>query len=38
MAQAEVAHGQDADVKYLATRIIDAQRSEIEQMNQMLGG
>jgi len=38
MAQDEVDHGQDADLKYLATRIIDAQRAEIEQMKQMLGG
>ncbi len=38
MAEAEVANGQNVDVKRMAQTMIDAQQAEINQMNQMLGG
>ncbi len=38
MAQDEVAHGRNADVIYLARKIIATQQPEIDQMKQMLGG
>lgn len=38
MAKAEVANGQNVDVKRMAQSIIDSQQAEITQMNQMLKG
>jgi uncharacterized protein (DUF305 family) len=38
MAKAEIAHGQNADAKALAEKIVSAQEEEIAQMKQMLGG
>jgi uncharacterized protein (DUF305 family) len=38
MAKAEVAHGQNEDVKRMAQGMIDAQQAEIDQMKQMLEG
>jgi uncharacterized protein (DUF305 family) len=38
MAKAEVATGQNVDVKRMAQTMIDAQQAEIKQMDQMLGG
>ncbi len=38
MAKAEVANGQNEDVKRMAQTMIDAQQAEITQMNQMLEG
>ena len=38
MAKAEVANGQNEDVKRMAQTMIDAQQAEITQMNQMLKG
>ena len=38
MAKAEVANGQNDDIKRMAQTMIDAQQAEINQMNQMLEG
>jgi uncharacterized protein (DUF305 family) len=38
MAKAEVANGQNEDIKGMAQTMIDAQQAEIAQMNQMLKG
>lgn len=38
MAKAEVANGQNVDIKTMAQTMIDAQQAEINQMNQMLEG
>ena len=38
MAKAEVANGQNVDVKRMAQTMIDTQQAEITQMKQMLGG
>lgn len=38
MAKAEVANGQNEDIKRMAQTMIDAQQAEITQMNQMLEG
>ena len=38
MAKAEVANGQNEDVKRMAQTMIDTQQAEIAQMNQMLKG
>lgn len=38
MAEAEVANGQNEDVKRMAQTMIDTQQAEIAQMNQMLKG
>jgi uncharacterized protein (DUF305 family) len=38
MAQAEIAHGQNSDVIYLARRTIDTQQAEIGRMKKMLAG
>ena len=38
MAKAEVANGQNEDVKRMAQTMIDTQQAEIDQMNQMLKG
>jgi uncharacterized protein (DUF305 family) len=38
MAKAEVANGQNVDVKSMAQTMVDTQQSEIGQMKQMLGG
>ncbi|HEX9832190.1 MAG TPA: DUF305 domain-containing protein [Mycobacterium sp.] len=38
MAKAEVANGQNVDVKRMAQTMIDTQQAEITQMNQMLEG
>ena len=38
MAKAEVANGQNVDIKQMAQTMIGAQQAEIDQMNQMLEG
>lgn len=38
MAKAELANGQSADMKAMATNMVTAQQAEIDQMKQMLGG
>ena len=38
MAKAEVANGQNVDVKGMAQTMVDTQQGEIGQMKQMLGG
>ena len=38
MAKAEVANGENIDVKSMAQTMIDTQQTEIGQMKQMLGG
>ena len=38
MAKAEVANGQNVDVKSMAQTMVDTQQAEIGQMKQMLGG
>jgi uncharacterized protein (DUF305 family) len=38
MAKAEVAHGQNVDIKRMAQTMVDTQQAEITQMNQMLEG
>ena len=38
MAKAELANGQNVDVKGMAQTMVDTQQGEIGQMKQMLGG
>ena len=38
MAKAEVANGQNVDIKRMAQTMVDTQQAEITQMNQMLEG
>ena len=38
MAKAEIANGENVDVKRMAQTMVDTQQAEIGQMKQMLGG